>query len=230
VKGGIEHERALEVGAGLLFAPLGQLRFAEPEERKRIVPRDCKRAHEARFGGRMIPALEQEVAEIRMGLCQRGIERECHFELRDRELGLAEASIGDRQVAAYRGIAEARIHRANERDERAPGIPELQSQHAYRVQRFGIFRQAREECLEARFGARAVAGLERFERPGDGLLVGLRLTGGLRGETPLLFTHRLASAPSPAKRHGFEAYGAESTSPSASSMARRIARASCWSA
>ena len=139
----------------------------------------------------MVAALEQEVAEIRMGLGQRGIERESSFELRDRELGLAEAAIGDRQVAAYRGVARARVHRANEGRERAPGIPDLQPQHADRVQCFGIVRQAREERLEARFGARAIARLERFERPGDDLLVGLPLTGGLRGEPALLFTHRL---------------------------------------
>ena len=189
-------------------------RFAEPEQRKRIVAHDRERAREARFGGPMISALEQQVAEIRAGLGQRGIERQRRFELRDRALGLSEASIGDRQVAAYRRIARVSVHRANQRRQRALGIPDLQSQNADRVQRLGIRWQAREERLEARFGARARSPASSASNaPGDDVLDRLRPTGGLRGE-PSLFSpidlrqpHRLregadprATAPS---RHRF---------------------------
>ena len=89
---------------------------------------------------------------------QHRIERERCFELRDGELRLAEATVGDREVAPNRWIARVHADRANERRERAHGVPELQPQHPDCVQRAGIRRQVCEQRLEARPGARAIPG------------------------------------------------------------------------
>ena len=174
----IEDERALEVCRGLRDAALREPRLAPPEQRGRIVLAQRKRAAERRFGRRMVATRKAQIAEVRMRLRERRVERQRRFELRDGELGLPQAPVRDRQMAAVRRRPRVGRDGAQQRIESALRIAELQAEDADAVERVGVARRIRVQRRECLGRASAIAGPERLERAREEPAIERRAAGG----------------------------------------------------